>query len=214
VLSKASGTDLDFTWVAQDDSNAIQNAIVDAKGDLIAATANDTLARLAVGNNGETLVADNSTATGLKWAKSANFVGCTLYDTGGTQAIANNTATAVTFNAETIDTDGFHSTSTNTSRITIPAGLSGKFLVTVNTLWDLQGTGIRNFNVRKNGATFYAPQEIIGSTTAYVGQAASAILEAVAGDYFELFVLQTSGAGLTLYKRESDRPFNVQFLGA
>jgi len=24
VLSKASGTDLDFTWVAQDDSNAIQ----------------------------------------------------------------------------------------------------------------------------------------------------------------------------------------------
>ena len=34
VLSKASNTDLDFTWVAQDDSNAIQNAIVDAKGDL------------------------------------------------------------------------------------------------------------------------------------------------------------------------------------
>jgi hypothetical protein len=68
VLSKASNTDMDFTWVAQDDSNAIQNAIVDAKGDLIAATAADTPARLAVGNNGETLVADSSTATGLKWA--------------------------------------------------------------------------------------------------------------------------------------------------
>ncbi len=33
-MSKASNTDLDFSWVAQDDSNAIQNAIVDAKGDL------------------------------------------------------------------------------------------------------------------------------------------------------------------------------------
>jgi hypothetical protein len=67
VLSKASNTDMDFTWVAQDDSNAIQNAIVDAKGDLIAASAADTPARLAVGNNGETLVADNSTSTGLRY---------------------------------------------------------------------------------------------------------------------------------------------------
>jgi hypothetical protein len=67
VLSKASGADLDYTWVAQDDSNAIQNAIVDAKGDLIAATANDTPARLAVGANNLYLVADSTQATGLKY---------------------------------------------------------------------------------------------------------------------------------------------------
>jgi hypothetical protein len=71
VLSKASNTDLDFTWVAQDDSNAIQNAIVDAKGDLISATAADTPARLAVGTNGQVLTADSSTSTGLKWATPA-----------------------------------------------------------------------------------------------------------------------------------------------
>jgi hypothetical protein len=67
VLSKTSGTDMDFTWVTTDDANAIQNSIVDAKGDLISATANDTPARLAVGANGETLVADSSTSTGLRW---------------------------------------------------------------------------------------------------------------------------------------------------
>jgi hypothetical protein len=67
VLSKASNTDMDFTWVTSDDANAIQNAIVDAKGDLIAASAADTPARLAVGNNGETLVADSSTSTGLRY---------------------------------------------------------------------------------------------------------------------------------------------------
>ena len=54
-------------WVASDDPNAIQNTIVDAKGDLITATAADTPARLAVGNSGETLVADSSATTGLRY---------------------------------------------------------------------------------------------------------------------------------------------------
>lgn len=67
VLSKNSNTDMDFTWVAQDDSNAIQNTIVDAKGDLIGATAADTPARLAVGTNGQVLTADSTASTGLAW---------------------------------------------------------------------------------------------------------------------------------------------------
>jgi len=67
VLSKTTDTDMDFTWVTSDDANAIQNAIVDAKGDLIAATAADTPARLAVGANDTLLVAASGETTGLKW---------------------------------------------------------------------------------------------------------------------------------------------------
>jgi hypothetical protein len=55
-------------WVGFDDSNAIQNSIVDAKGDIVAASGNDTPARLAVGNNGDTLVADSAATTGLRWS--------------------------------------------------------------------------------------------------------------------------------------------------
>jgi hypothetical protein len=80
VLAKASGSDLDFSWVAQDDSNAIQNSIVDAKGDLIGATANDTPARLAVGTNGQVLVADSTAATGLAWS-TVSSGGMTLIGT-------------------------------------------------------------------------------------------------------------------------------------
>lgn len=59
-------------WVGFDDSNAIQNTIVDAKGDIVAASGSDTPARLAVGNNGETLVADSSTSTGLRYQAPVN----------------------------------------------------------------------------------------------------------------------------------------------
>jgi hypothetical protein len=78
VLSKTSATDMDFTWVTSDDANAIQNTIVDAKGDLIAATAADTPARLAVGTNGQILTADSTAATGLKWNTPTSASGLTL----------------------------------------------------------------------------------------------------------------------------------------
>lgn len=66
VLAKASNTDLDFTWSAADPLS-----ILDAKGDLISATAADTPAILALGTNNQVLTVDTSTSTGLKWASPA-----------------------------------------------------------------------------------------------------------------------------------------------
>jgi len=100
VLAKASGTDLDFTWVAQDDSNAIQNAIVDAKGDLISATAADTPARLAVGTNGQVLTADSTASTGLKWATptsgSMTLLSTTTLNSGTTSQTISSISTSYT----------------------------------------------------------------------------------------------------------------------
>lgn len=61
-------------------SSAINPSIVDAKGDIIAATAADTVARLAVGANDTVLTADSTAATGLKWATPASG-GMTLLST-------------------------------------------------------------------------------------------------------------------------------------
>jgi len=48
--------------------SGIQETLVNAKGDIIAATAADTLDRLAVGTNGHLLTAASGEATGLKYA--------------------------------------------------------------------------------------------------------------------------------------------------
>ena len=95
VLAKASNTDMDFTWSAIDPL-----VILDAKGDLITATAADTPARLAVGTNGQVLTADSTAATGLKWATpSAGGGGKVLQvvsATYGTQTINSTTSYADT----------------------------------------------------------------------------------------------------------------------
>ncbi len=57
----------------------IQPTLLDAKGDLISATAADTPARLAVGTNNQVVMADSAQATGLKYANEAT---ATLTTTG------------------------------------------------------------------------------------------------------------------------------------
>lgn len=59
--------DLDAATEAKLDG-AVQKTIVDAKGDIIAATAADTVTRLPVGANNTVLTADSAQATGVKWA--------------------------------------------------------------------------------------------------------------------------------------------------
>lgn len=148
VLSKTSGTDLDFTWVTTDDTNAIQNAIVDAKGDLIAATAADTPARLAVGTNGQILTADSTTATGLKWAAPS----------GGKVAQVLSTIKTDTFST----TAASFTTITGLSQAITPSAATSKILIIVSL-----SAGITNSD---SNVGYFAISG--GNTSAYTGDAA------------------------------------------
>jgi len=67
--------------LALDSAAVIAPTIVDAKGDIIAATAADTVARLAVGTNGQVLTAASGEATGLQWTTPSG-IGWTQAATG------------------------------------------------------------------------------------------------------------------------------------
>ena len=70
-------------------NGAIAKSIVDAKGDLIAATADNTVSRLAIGTNAQVLTADSTEATGMKWATPATpSSGLTLITTLSPSAVS------------------------------------------------------------------------------------------------------------------------------
>lgn len=70
---------------------AIAKALVDAKGDLIGATADNTPARVPVGANGKVLTADNTAAAGVSWQSptTAALLGLTVYAPAATANIAS-----------------------------------------------------------------------------------------------------------------------------
>jgi hypothetical protein len=57
-----------ITFTAFELADSIARSLFDAKGDLLVATSADTPGKLTVGSNNTVLMADSSTATGLKWS--------------------------------------------------------------------------------------------------------------------------------------------------
>ncbi len=98
--------------------SGIQETITDAKGDIIAATAADAVARLAVGANDTVLTADSSAATGLKWATPASGIP------------ANDGATVAT--SETTSSTTYTDLTTAGPAVTVTTGTKALVIVTAN----------------------------------------------------------------------------------
>lgn len=195
VLAKNSNTDLDFVWVAQDDSNAIQNAIVDAKGDLISATAADTPARLAVGTDGQVLMADSSTSTGLKWAAAGSSGPAFRANRTANYGITLNTWTKVNYNEEDFDTDSCYDSTTNYRFTPNKAGYyQFNYCGQINNA--TAGT-LMTIALYKNGSSYHSPNAFDISVDGY-GQATGSDLVYMNGssDYVEVYIYSGSNGNI------------------
>lgn len=84
-------------------------SLVDAKGDLLVGTADNTAARLAVGANDRLLIADSAQASGLRWAtpaevKTALTLGNVDNTSNATERAASATLTNKTLTSPVINT--------------------------------------------------------------------------------------------------------------
>lgn len=141
-------------------------------------------------------------AKGRVTVGSNAVVGCSLTNSANL-SISHATFTIATFDTENYDTDGFHSTSSNTGRITIPAGKGGKYLLTASFTWAANATGVREVFFRKNGGAvnpadgaLVCQQASIGGNV--TGMALSAPVDLAAGDYVEILVYQDSGVAVNI----------------
>jgi hypothetical protein len=148
-------------------------------------------------------VAGTPSATGVSVTKSA------------VQSIPNATQTALTWDGEVFDTNTYHDNATNNSRITIPSGKAGKYLITSTCNYLNGGGTIRSINVYKNGT---ASNDVAvgnnGASNCVVVH--SVVMDLAVADYIQIFTLQNSGGNVNVAATSggSSTSLQVIYLGA
>jgi len=155
----------------------ISAGLLDAKGDLIAASAADTAARHAVGTNGQVLLADSTQTTGIRWATPGLIGTDNIFDAKGDLIAASGADAA---NRLPVGTDGQVLTADSAQTLGVKWAAAGGGGVTV--------VAYQTFttDVTVSGASGAAAGTIISSGAATY----AAVLHRI-----EFFACQVTGSG-------------------
>lgn len=188
-------------WVERTPTQATADLIVavgdsgsgGTKGLVPAAGAGDAAA-------GKFLKADMSYAVPPGGGGGLGDHGCRVFHSVN-QAV--NTGTTLVFDSEYWDTDGYHDLVTNNSRITIPTGLSGKYLFGANIAFAAAVLGERFIYLNVNGTTTWSlvresPDQTGGAQTAIN---LNTILSLADGDYVEVLAYQSTGGAINVERQ-------------
>jgi len=117
--------------------------------------------------------------------------------------ITQNTATTVSWDAETFDTDAFHDNSTNPSRLTIPTGKAGKYLVHACIRITGAGNTVPNvIELRLNGTSTLSQTQDPDNQTVYIAEMSDVVTLADA-DYVEIRITRGAAANNSTLKSGS-----------
>lgn len=139
------------------------------------------------------------------------FSGALVHKAANQTGANFTTATAITWDSESYDVGGWHDTGSNTSRMTVPSGVTHVRLSARVTIDVLAGGATVFAWIAKNGDTNAATRRInMPSAMRYMASGAahmtlhSGPLEVTAGDYFELYVLIAGDTSVTFYGGTDD----------
>lgn len=113
------------------------------------------------------------------------------------QSVPDAATTVLALDGEGEDTDGFHDTAANNSRLTVPAGLGGVYLLLGTVGFAFNATGVRQARIHLNGALHVVVSVNAVTATGFptrVGVSGMASL--TEGDFVELAAFQSSGVAL------------------
>ena len=124
-------------------------------------------------------------------ANSPGAFSGTLVYLGSDFTVPSGSLTEVEYDTEDYDTDSIHSTVTNPERLTVPSGYAyAKISARITS------SATMTVIMRKNGSTYAG--ETYGGTGSGQNVFHSGWAKVVAGDYFTVQLLQTSGSNATL----------------
>ena len=173
-----------FAFVPFNIANALTVSTVDAKGDLLVGTGVDAVGRLAVGTNGQTLIANSAASTGLKYSPVVAF----RADRSGTQSLAGFTWTKVQLNSEVFDTNSNFDPTTN-YRFT--PTVAGYYQISAAVVFSTANTG-NQMSIYKNGSRTLVGQNSDASAVWLV--AGGLIYCNGSSDYIELYAAHLVGS--------------------
>jgi hypothetical protein len=110
------------------------------------------------------------------------------------QTVNNGTLTALTWQTEDWDTDGYWTSGAST-KFTIPTGMDGKYLVGGGYTFDTATAFDQLVSISLNGTELLSTRSRQGSASAV--NRTSTILNLAATDYVEMLAFQTSGSSKT-----------------
>ena len=211
VLKKNTNTDMDFVWGA--DSAGMTNPMT-TTGDTIYSSSGSTPARLGIGTTGQVLTVASGIPSWATPAGGSTFSGCLVY-TSAQFSISANTVTTLNWDTELYDTNAYHSTATNTDRLTIPAGKSGyyNFYGAARIDNSSANTGFKYISFQKNGTTF-SPNLVVNGNNASTSSFYSTFNQTVylaAADYITMRAYSESQAATI---NEATTFFQITYLGA
>jgi hypothetical protein len=122
------------------------------------------------------------------------------------QSVTSAGDPSLTFDTERFDNASVHSTSSNTDRLTIPAGGAGKYIVGAVIDWAANTTGYRKLAVKVTGATEIARSVTPTTSTGASAQAIVAVYSMAVADYFTIQVDQNSGGALNVARSANYSP--------